>query len=167
MRRGLTVAATVALLVVGGSATVSAADPPTITTFPSGTFDLGNINDALPADACPFPVDFVVHVIGGSSRVITFNGQGVAFAALATGAIRIDLTNLDTGESITLNASGPAALNGDGLPVIGRGPWVVYEPAARGGIRYLRGLTRFVPTSYGVHAIPIAGTEEDLCDRVA
>ena len=166
MRRLLTGAALVALIGAGASAPASAASPPTITKFPSGTFDLGNINDVLPADACAFPVDVVVHVLGGA-RVITFNGQGVAFAGLSTGAIKIDVTNLDTGESVTVNISGPGRVNGDGLPVVGWGPWAIYEPAAEGGIRFLHGLTRFVPVSYGVHAIPIAGTEENLCDRLA
>jgi hypothetical protein len=166
MRRLLAGAALVALIGAGSSAPVSAASPPTITKFPSGTFDLGNINELLPADACAFPVDVVVHVLGGA-RAIMFNGQGVAFAGLATGAIKIDVTNLDTGETVTVNISGPARINGDGLPVVGSGPWAIYEPAAEGGIRFLHGLIKFVPVSYGVHAVPIAGTEEDLCDRLA
>jgi hypothetical protein len=166
MRRFVAATAMVALIGAGTSGSVSAASPPTITKFPSGTIDLGNINDVLPADACPFPAQVVVHVLGGA-RAITFDGQGVAFATLATGAIKIDITNLDTGESVTVNISGPGGLNGDGLPVVGWGPWAIYEPAAEGGIRFLHGLTRFVPVSYGVHAIPIAGREENLCDRLA
>jgi hypothetical protein len=166
MRRVLAVAALIALIGAGASAPVSAASPPTITKFPSGTIDLGNINDFLPADACPFPVDVVIHVLGGA-RVIMFNGQGIAFAGISTGAIKADITNLDTGQTVTVNISGPGFVNGDGLPVLGHGPWAIYEPAAEGGIRFLHGSIRFEPVSYGVHAILIAGTEENLCDRLA
>jgi hypothetical protein len=86
---------------------------------------------------------------------------------MTTGAITADITNLDTGKTITVNLSGPGWVNGDGVPVLGRGPWVIFEPIAEGGIRLIRGRMRFAPVSYGLHAIPIAGTEQDLCDRVA
>jgi hypothetical protein len=73
---------------------------------------------------------------------------------------------MNDGATVTVNISGPGGLNGDGLPVLGRGPWVLFEPIDQGGIRFFHGITSFVPASYGVHAIPIAGREEDLCDRV-
>ncbi len=79
------------------------------------------------------------------------------------------LTNLDTGESITENISGPAFLdvNGSGLPVKGSGPWLIFEPIAQGGLRFFHGNLTFVPASYGVHAILNAGTEVNLCDALA
>src|SRR4051794_7538310 len=64
MRRVFAVAALITVIGAGASAPASAASPPTVTKFPSGTIDLGNINDLLPADACPFPVDVTVHVLG-------------------------------------------------------------------------------------------------------
>ena len=44
---------------------------------------------------------------------------------------------------------------------------MIFEPIAQGGLRFFHGVTRFVPAPYGVHAIPISGREENLCDRVA
>jgi hypothetical protein len=165
MRRVLTVAvvaAAVGLL----AATPAEAGPPTIERFPKGTFDLGNLNDGPTGPVCPFPVGLVVHAIS-PGHVITFDGQGVGFAAMNFGAFRLTITNLDTGDSVTVNSSGPGGVGTSGLNVIGRGTWTTFEPIAEGGLRYTRGLTMFVPVSYGVHAVPIAGTEEDLCDRVA
>jgi hypothetical protein len=144
----------------------SASDVPTIVKFPKGTFDLGNLNDGPTGPVCPFPVGLVVHAIS-PGHVITFDGQGVGFVAMNFGAFRLTITNLDTGDSVTVNSSGPGGVGTSGLNVIGRGTWTTFEPIAEGGLRYTRGLTMFVPVSYGVHAVPIAGTEEDLCDRVA
>jgi hypothetical protein len=144
----------------------SASDVPTIVKFPKGTFDLGNLNDGPTGPVCPFPVGLVVHAIS-PGHVITFDGQGVGFVAMNFGAFRLTITNLDTGDSVTVNSSGPGGVGTSGLNVIGRGTWTTFEPIAEGGLRHTRGLTMFVPVSYGVHAVPIAGTEEDLCDRVA
>ena len=143
----------------------SAAGPPTIVKFPKATFDLGNLNLGPTGRVCPFPVGVVVK--GGPGHAIFFDGQGVGFAGMGFGSFILKITNLRTGESVKVNSSGPGTLDGNGLPVIGRGPWVIFEPIDQGGLRFFHGITRFVSASYGVHAIPIAGTEEDLCDRVA
>ena len=146
------------------SVPASAADPPTIVKFPKATFDLGNLNAGPTGKVCPFPVGVVVK--GGPGHAIFFDGQGVGFAGMGFGSFILTITNLRTGASVNVNSSGPGSLDGNGLPMIGRGPWVIFEPIDQGGLRYFRGVTRFVPTSYGVHGIPIAGIEEDLCDRV-
>ena len=83
------------------------------------------------------------------------------------GSFILTITNLDTGQSVKVNSSGSGTLSSSGLPVIGRGPWVIFEPIAQGGLRFFHGVTRFVPAPYGVHAIPISGREENLCERVA
>jgi hypothetical protein len=162
--------ASVALLVIVAMvipmAAVSAASRPTIVKFPKGTFDLGNLNDGPAGDVCAFPVGGVVQALGGGHAIL-FSGQGVRYEALGFGALRITITNLDTGKSITVNISGPGGLRGDGTPLVGWGPWVIFEPIARGGIRLFHGRVKFVPTSYGVHGISLSGTVEDLCDRVA
>jgi hypothetical protein len=147
------------------SVPATAAGPPTIVKFPKSTTDLGNLNDGPAGDVCPFPVGVVVR--GGPGHAIFFDGQGVGFAGMGMGSFILTITNLDTGESVRVNSSGPGTLSSSGLPVIGRGPWVIFEPIAQGGLRFFHGVTRFVPAPYGVHAIPIAGTEENLCDRVA
>jgi hypothetical protein len=166
MRRVLAVSTVGVAIVLLATSAVSAVSPPTIERFPKGDIDLGNLNDGPTGAVCSFPVNVVVHVLGGA-HAITFDGQGVGFAALSFGAFRLTITNIDTGESVTINSSGPGGLRGDGLPVVGWGPWVIFEPIDQGGIRYFHGVTRFVPSSYGVHAIPIAGIEENLCDLVA
>jgi len=167
MRRILTVAASAAValsLCLGAPAT--AAGRPTIDRFPKGDIDLGNLNDGPTGDVCSFPVHAVVHAIG-PGHVILFNGQGVAYAGMTFGAFRIEFTNLDTGKTIIVNSSGPGAIDATGLPVLARGPWVIFEPMARGGIRFLHGRSRLLPTNYGVHAVLLSGREEDLCDRLA
>src|SRR5204862_3936687 len=105
---------------------------PTITSL-EGTTDLGNVNDLLGEPVCPFPVD-VVFVASTGTKQITFIGQGVGFAAMQNGHLTATLTNLDTGESITVNIPGPAFLdvNGSGLPVKGSGPSLLLEPIAEG-----------------------------------
>jgi hypothetical protein len=155
--------AVAALLVLS---THALATGPTIVFFPPGDVDFGNLNEGPAGAVCDFPVGLVLHVSRGAHE-IQFNGQGVAFAARDAGKLSVTLTNLDTGKSVLVNISGPGWLNSDFLPVIGTGPWLVFEPIDQGGIRYLRGRTRFVSSSYGVHAIPLAGTEENLCNRVA
>jgi hypothetical protein len=166
MRRIL-VALTVAVATTAPLVPAHAAEPPTIVRFgPTVTIDLGNLADAVGAPVCDFPVDGVVRAIA-SGHEILFNGQGVAYSAFTAGALIFTLTNMDTGKSITVNASGPGYLDATGLPVIGYGPWVVFEPIADGGLGYYRGKTRFVPAPYGFHAISVSGTAVNLCDRLA
>jgi hypothetical protein len=167
MRRALTVSAIVLPLFLAMAVPAAhAASRPTIVTSPKGDLDLGNLNDGPAGDVCPFPVDAAIHFLG-MGHVIMFNGQPVGFAGMSFGAIKAEVTNLDTGATATVNISGPGGLTGDGLPLLGRGPWVTFEPIDQGGIHYTRGRTSFEPASYGVHATLISGIEEDLCDRVA
>lgn len=83
------------------------------------------------------------------------------------GSLWLQLTNMRTGASAVVNISGPGGIDGTGLPVLARGPWAIFEPMAEGGIRYLRGVSRLVPSAYGVHAILVSGIEEDLCAGIA
>jgi hypothetical protein len=166
MRRVLALTAIAIMGIAYATTPASATSPPTIVTFPKGDFDLGHLNEGPAGVVCPFDVTAVSHAIGPGHAII-FDGQGVGFAAMGFGAIRLEIVNEDTGASATVNISGPGGLNGDGIPVLGRGPWVVFEPIDVGGIRFFHGLTEFVPAPYGVHGISTAGTEENLCDRVA
>jgi len=139
-----------------------AASPPTITDI-SGTFDLGNLNEGPAGDICDFPVGVVVTAT--NARQITFNGQPTGYAAFQRGRITATVTNLDTNDTITVNISGPTFLdvNGSGLPTKGTGAWLIFEPIAQGGLRFIHGNLSFEPVSYGVHAIVNGGTERDLC----
>jgi len=145
-----------------------AASPPTISpAYPQGDIDLGNINEGPTGDVCAFPVDVVIHVLGAGSRTITFEGQGVRYNAFLFAAAKFTLTNLETEASVTVNISGPGFLNSEGIPVVGPGPQVIWEPIDQGGVRFVHGRTAFSPAPYGVHATVLSGTEENLCDLVA
>jgi len=143
-----------------------AAGRPEIVFFPPGDIDLGNLNDGPTGAVCDFPVGVVVHN-SRAGHAIIFDGHPSGYAAMVGGHLSQTITNLDTGKSVTVNISGPGWLNGDFIPAVGTGPWTIFEPISEGGIRFFHGRMRFVPVPYGVHAILIAGTEEDLCDRVA
>ena len=142
-----------------------AAGRPTITDI-SGTFDLGNLNLGPTGPVCDFPVGVVIsapHLLQ-----ITFNGQPTGFAAFQRGHITATVTNLDTHESIAVNISGPTNLDvtGSGFPTKGTGGWLLFEPIAQGGLRFIHGNISFAVVSYGVHGIVNGGTEEDLCARL-
>jgi hypothetical protein len=158
----LTVVATLATF----TGMAHAAGRPEIVFFPPGDLDLGNLNDGPTGPVCDFPVGVVVHN-GRADHGIIFDGHPSGYAVMVGGNLSQTITNLDTGKSVTVNISGPGWLNGDFLPVTGRGPWTIFEPISEGGIRFFHGVMRFVPSPYGVHAILIHGTEENLCDRVA
>ena len=163
MRRSLVVALVTAGMLVP-LAQAHAAEPPTVTVSGHATFDLGDMDLLTGAPICDFPVSGVVHIT--TAHTILFSGQGVAYPQAIGGAASFTLTNMDTGKAITVNTSGPGYLNGDGLPVIGTGPWLIYEPADQGGLGYYRGRLRLEPAPYGVHAVPLTGTAVDLCDRL-
>lgn len=165
MRR-VTVTLIVIAAMVVPMAAVSAASRPTVVKFPKGEVDLGNLNEGPAGAVCAFPVGAVVRSLGGGHAIL-FNGQGVRYEALGFGALTITITNLDTGKSVTVNISGPGGLHADGTPIVGWGPWVIFEPIARGGIRLFRGRVMFTPAPYGVHGVLLSGTVQDLCDRVA
>jgi hypothetical protein len=138
---------------------------PTVTDI-SGTFDLGNLNLGPAGAICDFPVGVVIeapHLLQ-----ITFDGQPTGFAAFQRGHITATVTNLETDETVTVNISGPTNLDvtGSGLPTKGTGGWLIFEPIAQGGLRFIHGNISFEVVSYGVHAIVDAGREENLCDRL-
>jgi hypothetical protein len=85
------------------------------------------IREELPAaDAtgqfCP---DFAVLVHPTrNNEFITIFSSG---AAVITGALRVEVTNLETGETIALNIPGPGHLNEDGSQLTGTGPWLLFD----------------------------------------
>jgi hypothetical protein len=152
-----------AFSLIGASA--QAAGRPTMIRLGPGDFDQGNLNEGPAGDVCEFPVGVVLHATAGAHE-LQFDGHPSGYSAMDAGGLSITVTNLDTGDSVDVNISGPGWLS-NGLPVVGTGAWAIYEPIAEGGLRYLRGRMLFEPVSYGVHAVQLAGTEENLCDRVA
>jgi hypothetical protein len=151
-------------LVTPGTATASGR--PVITSL-SGDIDLGNLNEGPAGDVCSFDVGVVIHG-GPGARQITFpDPLGNGATSLLVGPLTATVTNLETDESLTVNISGPTHLNASGFPIRGTGGWLVFEPIAEGGLRFMHGRLTFAPVSYGVHAILLGGVEEDLCDRLA
>jgi len=68
-----------------------------------------------------FPV--LVHPTRNNEFITIFSSG----AALITGALRVEVTNLDTGETIELNIPGPGRITEDGSTLIGTGPWLLFE----------------------------------------
>jgi hypothetical protein len=97
-------------------------------------------------------------------KSITFSGSiGFGFTTLTAGSIFIVATNLETSESVTLPSSGPGFIDADGVPIIGTGPWVLFNP---GSVLYLRGRMEFTPSEFGVDVSVLRGTSQDICSMV-
>lgn len=93
----------------------AAAEKPVIEPAPFGEFT-GQYCD-----------DFAVRV-----RETTNRGKAIIFssgAAVLTGTLKVEVTNLETGKTIALNISGPGKFTSDGTTLIGPGPWLLFgEP---------------------------------------
>ena len=97
-------------------------------------------------------------------KMITFSGStGFGFTSITAGPIFIVATNLDSGASVTLPSSGPGFLDASGTPIIGTGPWLLFNP---GSVLYLRGRMEFTPNEFGVEATVVHGTSRDVCAMV-
>jgi hypothetical protein len=90
--------------------------------------------------------EVLVHVVRNKEFIKIFSSG----AALITGALRLEVTNLDTDETVELNVPGPGRISPDGSTLIGTGPWLLYGEAGTFGegspaqINFIRG--RFVAT---------------------
>jgi hypothetical protein len=166
MIRRATLSVVAVLGLAAFAAPVASAAGPTITPL-AGTVDFGNLNEGPAGDVCSFDVGLVV-TAGSGAREIRFPSPlGSGTTSLLVGPLKATATNLETGESVTVAISGPTFLDTEGFPIRGTGAWLVFEPISEGGMRFLHGRLAFAPVSYGVHAIPLGGTETDLCDRIA
>ena len=111
-----TLLAAVAILAISlALAAPAAADKPIIAPSPFGEFT---------GEYCD---DFAVRI-----RDTTNRGKAILFssgAAILTGTLRVEVTNLESGETIALNISGPAMFASDGTTLFGPGPWLLFgEP---------------------------------------
>ena len=95
-------------------------------------------------------------------------------AVLVTGALRVEVTNLDTGETIELNIPGPGFFSPDGSTVIGTGPWLLFGeagflgPGSPAGVVFVSG--RFVLTfddQGTVTGFTMQGQIQDICAALA
>lgn len=114
---------------------------------------------------CPFAL---------GEEVLSDRGKSITFSdgsQLVTGTLKEKLTNLDTGESIVVNVSGPGkfTVEGDVLHVFGRGAWLLLatadEPGGPGAL-FVHGHIRFdVDLLTGAPSnLQVRGTIRDLCE---
>jgi hypothetical protein len=155
--------ATLLLVLASAAFLVQAAiaAPPIREDLPSESF-------TYPVEVCGFEV--LQETTANKGKQLTFSDG----RQLATGVLKLRLTNLETGESIVLNASGPGIFltEGDVVTVRARGPWVIAllpgEPTGP-GLFYYKGNTTFtVDTATGaLTSITSTGTPRDLCAELS
>jgi hypothetical protein len=69
--------------------------------------------------------DVLVHATTNKGRTLVFSSGAV----MITGALKVEVTNLDTGKTIALNISGPATISAEGDVLTGTGPWLFFGEA--------------------------------------
>jgi hypothetical protein len=149
---------TLAVLLVAPSAQAA---QPTVERFP--------VNDQFIDDeTCGFPVETT---ITGSVVAITFEEGGVLYIE-ADPRLKLTLTNLDTGETITANISGPVhvfATADGGLAVLETGLWARFENPETGepGLFQSAGLLRVTVDAEGNESFQFVGRVTDLCAELA
>jgi hypothetical protein len=134
---------------------VAAADPPTRTYLPAGPFS---------GRFCP---DFDVLV-----TPLVNQEYGLAFsngAFIVTGRLVEQVTNLSTGTSIVVNASGPAFVSADGATVTLRGNTAIFDaggflyPGSPPDSQLLSGVLRIDSNGN----VSETGHVRDLCSELA
>jgi hypothetical protein len=135
----------------------AAADKPMVVPSPFGEFT---------GEYCD---DFAVRI-----RETTNRGKTIIFssgAAVTTGTLKVEVTNLETGKTISLNISGPAMFSSDGTTLFGPGAWLLFgEPGFFGP-----GSPAMLETNHGRLVIDLAsgtivervGKTVDLCPLLA
>ena len=162
MRRGLLVLSTVLISLAGAPA--ASANQPTREIHPSQ-------DDVVFTDQCAFPVRAHVQ---GKEIITTFTDRegNVVKQIVVFPGNTLTLTNLDTGASITVVATGSfqGRLNRDGsitFMVTGHGPFVPNPITGAPGIWYLTGRARATVDADGNQtSVEIVGTLVDLCAQL-
>jgi hypothetical protein len=120
-------------------------------------------------DGVNFFIDFTANKEYG--RVVTLGGQDVF---QITGTLKATVTNLDSGESIDVEASGPGTFPLDELRVIGEGNWIFFLMPGQGELLGLpdlfttSGHIDFTIDENGVfQTFELKGTMTDLCELLA
>lgn len=94
---------------------------------------LGELEDLTHTGACPF--DVLDHIVQNKEILTTFFDQdGDIVRESITGALKTELTNLETMESVVLNISGSGTFvpQEDGSTLVhGKGSWLQYDIANR------------------------------------
>ena len=158
-RFALTVLVSVGLTLLLGGAALAAkpvrefVPSPPDTTFPAGAL-------------CGFPV--AVETLRNNEYLTTFSDGRQRI----TGALKLRLTNVDTGESLVVNASGPGwyTATETTFNVSGQGRWVLFQFAGDEpgpGIFLYRGNLRFVADESGVRVLSSTSSPRNLCEDLA
>lgn len=111
----IALAAVVAILLAPGAL----ADKPVKAPAPFGEF------------TGQFCEDFAVRIVATTDQetVKTFSDG----SAMITGALKVEITNLENRKTIGLNISGPAKFTADGATLIGTGRWLLFGEAGSFG----------------------------------
>jgi hypothetical protein len=133
---------------------------------------------AEPPDRVPLPFpdatgqfceDFQVLVHATqNNEVATIFGSG---AVLVTGVLKVEVTNLETDETIALNISGPGMFSADGSTISGAGTWLLFGEAGQlpgpdPGLLLVTGRNSITSGPTGITALSIKGTMVDVCDQL-
>jgi hypothetical protein len=157
MRRTVRTMIVMAIAAVIASPSAASADPP----FQEVISD--PVEVLLPGeDFCGFDV---FAELEQKFKFIAFSGdRGTFITAMTVGKLKVVLTNVDTGESISLSIPGPGFFDVEGNLVVGTGTWVVFVP---GALLYLSGHITFEPGPFGVEPVEVRGRQIDLCEVLA
>ena len=157
MRRAVRTVLVLAFAAVIATPSAAGADPP----FQVRISDPASF--VLPGDDfCGFDVQADIEQ---KFKLIAFSGdRGTFVTSMTVGKIKVVLTNLESGESISLSIPGPGFMDVDGNLVVGTGTWVVFVP---GQLLYLSGRITFELGPFGVEPLEVRGREIDLCEVLA
>jgi hypothetical protein len=155
-RKSLITAVVVAFGISLAAATPAAADKPIMAPAPFGTF------------TGQYCADFAVRVSETTNR-----GTAKIFSdgsAIFTGTLKVDVTNLETGKTISLNISGPAQFSSDGTTLVGVGKWLFFGEAGflgRTGPTLETNDGRFVISLVDGSIVSRTGHTVELCPLLA
>ncbi|HET9673272.1 MAG TPA: hypothetical protein VFP31_00560 [Gaiellaceae bacterium] len=127
-----------------------------------------------PAPAADFSGQFCkdfrvgVHVVQNKEFFTVFSSG----AALITGVLKVEVTNLSTGKTLALNISGPGTFSPDGSTAAAHGTWMLFGEAGQmpgpdPGMLLVTGSTSLVFGPAGLTSISTRGRTEDLCAALA
>jgi hypothetical protein len=149
--------AAIALLVIGVTATPASAGNRT----PFAPLPLKGI--VVPAGAlCPFTLK--VKPVVSDEYIMTLPDG----TALITGALKVRLTNLDSGTSLVVNISGPTRVSADGATLIAYGPLLQPFFGDHPELIFFHGrIVLSVDADGNATVVSQVGTSEDACALVA
>jgi hypothetical protein len=157
-RRALFLALTVVVALCATA--VASASPPTRTPVPP--------LDDVTVTGCGF--DVLVETVVWNVVATTFHNDASPVVEIVTGVAKVQFTNLDTGETIAVNISGPLVVKafGDGSVVLAQeGPWFHIDVPGLPAIFLTEGRVTITIDAAGNVTIDGNGRLVDLCAALA